>query len=84
MDDAERRGDGEEVTESVDALAMGNVDAQARDDGEELEMENVAATDVREAVSENEDENDSARYQNRVLLQSNGKFETVLLESRVA
>ena len=80
MDDVERRGDGEEATESVDTLATGNVDAQARDDREELEMENVAATDIREAVSEN----NSARYQNRVLLQSNGKFETVLLESRVA
>ena len=84
MDDTERRGDGEEATESVGALATGNVDAQAKDDGEESEMENVAATDVREAVSENEDENDSARYQNRVLLQSNGKFETILLELRVA
>ena len=84
MDDAERRGDGEEATESVDALATGNVDAQARDDREESEMENVAATDVREVESENEDKNDSACYQNRVLLQLNGKFETVLLESRVA
>ena len=55
-----------------------------RDDGEESEMENIAATDVREAVSENEDKNDSARYQNHVLLQLNGKFETVLLELRVA
>ena len=83
MDDMERRGNGEEATESVDALATGNVDTQARDDGEESEMENIAVTDVCEAVSENKDENDSARYQNHVLLQSNGKFETILLESWV-
>ena len=84
MDDAERKGDGEEATESVDTLVTGNVDAQARDDVEESEMENAAATDVREAASENEDEDDSACYLNCVLLQSNGNFETVLLESLVA
>ena len=83
MTNAERKGNGEEVTESVDALAMGNVDVQARDEVEESEMENTAATDVSEAVSENEDEDDSACYPNRVLLQSNGNFETVLLESLV-
>ena len=84
MDDAERKGDGEEATESVGALVTGNVNAQARDDREESEMENIAATDIREAASENEDEDDSVCYQNRVLLQSNGNFETVLLESQVA
>ena len=84
MTDAERKGDGEEATESVDALATGNVDAQARDDVEESEMENAAVTDVREVASENEDEDDSACYPNRVLLQSNRNFETVLLESLVA
>ena len=47
-------------------------------------MENAASTDVREAASENEDEDDSACYSNRVLLQLNGNFETVLLESLVA
>ena len=84
MDDTERKGNGEEVTESVDALATGNVNAQARDDVEESEMENAAVTNVREAASENEDEDDSTCYPNRVLLQSNGNFETVLLESLVA
>ena len=82
MTDAERKGDGEEATESVDALATGNVDAQVRDDVEE--MENAASTDVREAASENEDEDDSACYPNCVLLQSNANFETVLLELLVA
>ena len=80
MDDAERKGDGKEATESIDALATGNVDTQARDDVEESEMENAAATDVRKAASENEDKDDSACYPNRVLLQLNGNFETVPLE----
>ena len=84
MTDAERKGDGEEATESIDALATGNVDAQVRDDVEESEMENAASTDVCEAASENEDEDDSACYPNCVLLQSNRNFETVLLELLVA
>ena len=84
MDDAKQRGNDVEATGSVNALATGNIDTQARDDGEELEMENVAATNVCEAESENKDKNDSARYQNRVILQSSVGFETVLLESRVA
>ena len=84
MTNAERKGNGEEVTESVDALAKGNVDTQVRDDVEESEIENAAATDIRKAASENEDEDDSACYPNRVLLQLNGNFETVLMTGTMA
>ena len=84
MDDTKRKGDGKEATESIDTLATGNVDAQVRDDVEETEIENAAATDIREAVSENEDEDDSVCYPNRVLLQLNGNFETVLMTGTMA